>query len=369
MEHTDVVVIGGGIIGSSAAYFLAKKATDLILLDKAEIGREASGSTAGTMSYQNKKLKLIPLVMESQSVWRSLQRELDTDIEYRQPGGLRVAESSAQEAKLKRDVESQRALGVEVEILGKEELKRVAPYLGDSVRAASFCARDAKANPLKASRALAAAAAARGARVLENEAVTAIGIEGRRRFIVRTERGEYSCRAVLNCAGVWARDIFTMLGLDAPITLDTMQVQVSEPVPKPFPHIITHVEGHLTLKHVDSGNVVIGGGWRGIGDARKNIKLVDYESMHGNLQAAGRIIPLLRQLNIIRCWSGLEGRTPDFFPLLGSLKSHPGFYSACCTKGGFTLGPFLGKMQAELITSGKTPFPLGEFDVNRVFRD
>jgi glycine/D-amino acid oxidase-like deaminating enzyme len=256
-------------------------------------------------------------------------------------------------------------MGLEVKLLSPQELQPVAPYLGPSVVAASFCDKDARGNPLLSSIALARAAEARGARIRVNEEVRSIEANSGGRFTVGTSRGGYRTTYILNSAGVWAKNIFRMVGLDYPITLDTQQVMVTEQVPSIFPHVITHVEGNLTLKQMDSGNVLIGGGWKGIGDVDKNIKRVRYDSLIGNLRYACRIIPSLTDLNLIRCWAGLEGRSPDLLPIFGNLNCLPGFYSACCTKGGFTLGPILGKLISELIVKGKTSFQWKAFDVNR----
>lgn len=365
MEKIDVIVVGGGIIGTSACFFLSKKGVDVALFERSGIGRQASGSTAGTMSIQNKKIELIPLVEESHRIWSQYQEELGEEIEFRQPGGLRVAEDDKQVEKLRESIVQQKKLGIKVELLFSEELSTFAPYLGTSIIGASFCDKDARSNPLTASMILARAAQSHGAVIHEYEPVQSIKVEGNNRFVVQTPKRQYKCASLLNSAGIWSKDIFSMIGLDFPITLDTMQVMITEQSPPIFPHIITHVEGNLTLKQVDSGNVVIGGGWKGVGNAKKNIKMVSYDSMKGNIQYACRAIPALRSLNLIRCWAGLEGRSPDLLPLLGELKAFPGFYSASCAKGGHTLGPLLGRTLAELIVEGRSQIPLEEFDVNR----
>jgi glycine/D-amino acid oxidase-like deaminating enzyme len=365
VEKTDILIIGGGIMGTSAAFFLSKRNVEVMLFDKSGIGREASGSNAGTMAIQNKKIRLVPYVRESHRIWASYQEAMGDEIEFRQPGGLRIAEDSQQLQTLRESVEQQKSLGIELELLTAEELKGFAPYIGPAVVAASYCREDARSNPLTASMALARTAQSRGVEIHENEPVQQIKVEGKNRFMVRTSRGQYAASNILNTAGVWSKNVFKMIGMDFPITLDPMQVMVTEQAPPIFPHVITHAKGNLTLKQVDSGNVVIGGGWKSTGDTEKNVKRVKYESMKGNIQYACRAIPALRKLNLIRCWAGLEGRTPDFFPLLGQLKDVPGFYSACCIKGGQTLGPLLGRTIAELIVDGKTSLDIDGFDVNR----
>lgn len=367
VEKTDILVIGGGIIGTSVAYFLSKSSVDVTLVERSEIGREASAATAGSMALQNKELGAIALAQEALRVWAELQEELGEDLEFRQHGGLRVAESSEQLEALRESIREQRRGGLqaEVEILSARELNSFAPYLGPSVLAASFCEKDSRGNPLVASTAVAKAAQAQGAKICVCTEVRGIEVLGGHRFLVRTSRGVYRSSCIVNCAGVWAGKIFKMVGLDMPITVAPMQCMTTEEVPPMFPHIITHVDGRLTLKQMDNGNVVIGGGWEAIGDIEQNIKRVRYKSLEGNIKHASRVVPALNNVNIIRCWAGLEGRSPDLLPLLGNLRHLPGFYSATCTRSGFTMGPVLGKLISELITTGKTFFPVEGFDVNR----
>jgi glycine/D-amino acid oxidase-like deaminating enzyme len=366
LEKADILVIGGGIIGASATFFLSKGHVDVTLVDKSEIGRGASGATAGSMSFQNKEQKLLPLVQESLSIWSSLQKEVEEDIEFRQPGGFRVAEDAHQFEALRQSVFKQKELGLRVELLSGRELSAIGPYFGSTVVAASFCELDARSNPLTASTGLARAAQKRGAKIYENEEVKKISIEGINRYLVETSKRSIQSSCVLNSAGVWSKNIFEMVGLNFPITLDPMQVMVTEQSSPIFSHIITHLKGNLTLKQVDSGNIVIGGGWKGIGDAGKNLKEVNYDSLKGNIQLACRVIPALQSLNLIRCWTGLEGRTPDHLPLLGRVNHLPNFFVATCAKGGYTLGPLLGRLASELILTNKPSFPIEDFNVNRL---
>lgn len=360
LGKTDVLIIGGGIVGISAAFFLSKKGVDVTLIERSEIGGEASGSNAGSMALQNKELEVIPLAQESLKTWAELQAELKEDLEFRQHGGLRVAENDQQLQLLLRSVSVQKKKGLEVELLSSEELRSFAPYLGPSVVAASFCDKDARGNPLLASSALAKAARTQGAKIRVNEKVESIEITNNDRFLVQTSTGRYTSSCILNSAGVWSRDIFKMVGLDFSVTLHPQQVMVTEQVPIMFPHVVTHLEDNLTVKQMDSGNVIIGGGWEAMVD-----KTVRFDSMVGNLRDACRVAPSLSNLCLIRCWGGLEGRSLDFLPVLGNLTHLPGFYCAYGAKGGFTLGPIMGKLVSELIVSGKTTFPIEPFDVNR----
>ncbi|MBE3143192.1 MAG: FAD-binding oxidoreductase [Planctomycetes bacterium] len=365
MERKDIVIVGAGIIGVSAAFYLSKENARVVLVDRSFIGREASGATAGTMSFQNKLPRLVPYVRHSIDLWTQLQNELGDTIEFRQPGGLRIAESEEQKAALHRSIESQKKVGLDVEFLEGGDLRNFAPFLGPSVIAATYYEGDARSNPITAPLALALAAKERGVKIIENDAVTAIEVKSNNRFLVRTKEHLLEASSVINAAGVWSNEIFKMVGHDFPVTLDPMQVMVTERSTRIFDYIITHVNGNLTLKQVDSGNVVIGGGRKGEGDEKKGIKKPLYESMKGSIQSACRAVPALQSLNLIRCWVGLEGRTPDNIPLLGALDSCPGFLSASCAKGGWTLGPLLGKLVSEMALEKESSLPVEEFHPRR----
>ena len=365
MKKPDVLIIGGGIIGICASYYLSKQDVGVTLIEKGEIGRQASGATPGTLAIQNKEIKAIPLAREGIRTWAELQVELEEDLEFHQEGGLRVAEDSQQFDLLSQAVNTQKKAGLELELLSRRELRDIAPYLGRGVVRASFCQEDSRINSLLCSTALTRAAQRNGVNIHLHEMVTSIKIIQKDKYSIQTTKGQYQTSCLLNCTGVWSKNVFRMIDLDFPITLSPQQAMVTEQTPPLFPHVISHITGKLTLKQVDSGNILIGGGWEGFGDLDRNIQNISYESMKGNIHYACRIIPALKTLNLIRCWIGSEGRTPDRLPLLGNFKHLPGFYTACCAKGGFTLGPALAKIITELIMMGKSSYPISEFDVNR----
>jgi glycine/D-amino acid oxidase-like deaminating enzyme len=221
---------------------------------------------------------------------------------------------------------------------------------------------------LLATIAIARGARANGAKIFTHETVKSIVADDANRFLVQTTQRMHRSACILNAAGVWAKEIFNMVNVNIPIRLSPMQALITEKIPPLFPHIITHVEGKLTLKQMENGSVLIGGGWEGTGDVERGISTVRLESLTGNIDYAGRVVPALKSLDIIRTWAGLEGRSPDLYPLLGSLQHLPGFYAACCARGGFTMGPVLGKLVSELIVKGESSFPIDDLDVNRAVR-
>jgi len=368
LKKTDVLIIGGGIIGLYASYYLSKQDVEVTLIEKGEIGREASTANVGTLAIQNKDIKAIPLAREGLRIWAELQGELEEELEFHQAGGLRVAEDKQQLDLLRQAIRTHKKAGLELEFLSRKELYDFAPYLGPSVVGASFCSVDSRINPFRCFAELTRVVQRNGVKIHLHEMVTSIKVIQKDKYSIQTTKGQYETSSLLNCTGVWSKNIFRMINLDFPITLSPQQAMATEQIPPLFPHIISHIKGKLTLKQVDSGNILIGGGWEGYGDLERNIRNISYESMKGNIQYACRIIPALKSLNLIRCWIGSEGRTPDRLPLLGNLKRLPGFYTACCAKGGFTLGPALAKIITELMMTGKSSYPLSGFDVNRFIK-
>ncbi|MFO7867432.1 MAG: FAD-dependent oxidoreductase [Candidatus Aminicenantes bacterium] len=365
LKKTDILIIGGGIVGICASYYLSKLNAEVTLIEKGEIGGEASTANAGTLAIQNKSQKAIPLAREGRKSYAELQTELGVDLEFRPAGGLRVAEDKQQFELLRQAVNDQKKTGLELELLSAKTLRDIAPYLGNSIEGASLCHEDSRINPFRCMEALTEAVQKNGVNIHLHEMLTSIQIIKKDEYLIQTTKGTYQTSCLLNCTGVWSKNIFRMINLDFPITLSPQQAMVTEKVPPQFPNIISHIKGKLTLKQVDSGNILIGGGWEGSGDLERDSRNISYESMTGNIQYALRIIPALKPINLIRCWIGFEGRTPDRLPLLGNLKQLPGFYTACCAKGGFTLGPVLAKIVTELIMTGKTFYPISDFDVNR----
>lgn len=370
MKISDVLIIGAGIIGTSTAYFLSKQGIDLIVLDKSFIGKEASGVNAGSLMVQNKEIDLIPIAKKSISIWKKFHNEISEEIEFSQPGGLIVAENGEQLNKLKKQIMLQRKAGLDVNLINPEELRNLEPNLSNSVVGASYCKIDGFCNTLKATILIANAARSFGTKFNLEEKVIGIDFKKNKCFTVYTTKEKYKANRLVICAGVWSDEILKMLGINIPIQLSPQQVMVTETTSSIIiRHVISHVEGNLTLKQSNNGNVIIGGGWEAEGDKKKNIKQNKYTSIIGNSICASRVVSSLKYLSIIRCWAGLEGRSLDKLPILGNPSSIPGLFIACCTKGGFTIGPALGSILADMIigSENKNYFDK-KFDVNRFIK-
>ena len=365
-SRTEVVVAGAGVQGLSAALFLARAGREVVVLDSGDPWREASGVNAGSLAIQNKRLPLVPFAREAVRMWAGFQAELG-DVGFVPSGGLRVAESEDDVGLLRQSADQQRALGLPLEWLEGVELRRMAPWLGRGIIAATFCGEDSFGIPLQAGRVLLEAARKEGCRVWpQTPLVAATADAGALR--VRTPRGELSCRALVIAAGVWSGEVARMLGVELPVDLDVNMLTITEAAAPVMDRIVTHVRGTLTLKQYPNGTCMIGGGWQGHGDVASRRKDLDHDSLLHNLRVAAGVVPGLASLNVVRSWAGLEGATRDLLPLVGRLPGHANVFVSACARGGFTLGPLLGRLLAELIVHGEASLPIGAFDPARFTR-
>lgn len=362
----DAVVVGAGIQGLTTALVLARAGREVAVLERGDPFREASGVNAGSLAVQNKRLPLVPFAREALAQWRRDQDELG-DLGFVPAGGLRVAESTEDVARLRESAAEQSAFGLPLEWLEGAALHERAPWLGDGVRAATFCPEDGFASPLLAGRLILEAVSKAGASVWPHTEVTGAGVDGAG-LRLQTSRGPIRCGTLVIAAGVWTGEVARLLGVTLPVGLDTNMLTITESAGLVMDRIVTHVRGILTLKQYGNGTCMIGGGWQGHGDIVSRAKGLDYESLLHNVRVAAAVVPGLARLQIVRSWAGLEGATPDLLPLLGRLPGHRQVFVSACARGGFTLGPVLGRQLAELILHGATSMDVAAFDPSRFTR-
>lgn len=360
----EIAVVGGGVQGLSTALHLARAGREVLVLERGEPWREASGVNAGSLAVQNKRLPLVPYARAALAEWRRFHDDLG-DVGFVNAGGLRVAVSAEDVPRLSESVAQQRALGLPIEWLEGESLRRHAPWVGD-VAAGTYCAEDSFASPLLAGGALVEALRKEGGSVAPDTPVEAVESRGDR-IHVTTARGVLTCRTLAIAAGAWSGEIARWLGVTLPVHLDVNMLTITEPAGLVMDRIVTDTRGTLTLKQFPNGTCMIGGGWQGVGDLRGR-KDLDYESLLGNFRLAARVVPGLASLHLVRSWAGLEGGTPDALPLFGRLPGHANVFITACARGGFTLGPLLGRLLAELIVTGETSMPTAAFDPARFAR-
>jgi sarcosine oxidase, subunit beta len=388
----DVAVVGAGLIGCAAAWHLARRGRCVIVIDQAEVNRGASGRNAGSLHFQleprmldvlvsdpERLAQLIPINLQAIEDWRRLPKELAHNLELSMHGGLMLAETETDHRLLLQKVELETRGGLDVSMLDGNELRRIAPYLSAGIRSASFCSAEGHANPRWVAPAYAAAARAAGAkfelharvRALESnagswrlmlESVAAVGSNA------RTAVATVDAEGVLIAAGAWSSQILAPLGAAVPLTPVGLQMMATQRTAPLISHLVQHMGRRLSIKQVEAGNVLIGGGWparlpNGGLETAADAELQEL-ALAGSSAVACHVVPATSALSVIRSWSGVACVAPDHLPVLGAIDSLPGVFIAA---GGssFTLGPTYARLISELISTGSTSMPIGLYRAAR----
>jgi glycine/D-amino acid oxidase-like deaminating enzyme len=373
-ESTDVLVVGGGLAGASLAYYLAREGVEVVLVERGELNREASGTNAGSFHFQiaihqltaaeteNVRERLqteVRLHVEAAEVWKGLERELDGHLSIHFTGGLMVAETADQLRLLheKRVIEEE--AGLDIEILEGEELRHFAPYLAHDLAGASFCPQEGHADPALAAPLFALRAVEAGAGIRTHAEVTAIAVDpdgGAHRFTVTTAAGRIRAHRIVNAAGAWANELAALTGFQFPLRSEGLHLNVTEPREHVLVPMVQHIGRRLTLKQTENNTFIIGGGWPARPEARPRRYSTAWESMAGNVAVAVRVVPLLADVRIVRTWSGVMAFTDDLAPIVGESQRLPGYHTLMATTG-FTLSPLMARLLAEAMATGRSVIP------------
>ncbi len=356
----DVLVIGGGIVGLSAALFLAREGRDVVVADRGEPGMAASTANAGSLHVQ-----LLPyefsaddpgplagtpaLAQRSIGLWREIAADAGEDLGIRTEGGLMLARTNEDLELLRLKARFERAQGVETEIVGANELAALAPALARGYAGAAFCPTEGQGDPLRGTLALAGLAWRAGVRAARGVEVRAIEREGSG-WRVHTGAGSLRAGQVLNAAGPHAGVVAGLVGDGVPIRGIVQQVIATNPVAPVLRQLVAVMGLHLSLKQGDGGHVLIGGGWAGRYDADGATRLMR-RSIEGNLRTAVDVMPGLAGLEVVRAWTGLAVYL-ERGPVVGVGRS--GVFHAV-TSNGYTLGPVAGRLIADAMLGRGDP--------------
>jgi glycine/D-amino acid oxidase-like deaminating enzyme len=366
-----VAIVGGGLTGCAAAFHLAGAGADVVLVERYDLNTQASGRNAGGLHGQiqhpsflqrgdrwaQRFAGLLPLLRDAVSLWTTLEDELAADLEVTLKGGLVVASTEAQLPALERKAAIELAAGSDVRLLDRAGLLELAPYVSEAMVGGLHCPHEGTANPLLAAPAFARAAASRGARFMLRTEVT--GIERTAGgYALRTSRGPLECGQVLDCGGSTAGEVSGLLGLPLPIEGEPIQVTVTEAVAPLVSHMLYYAGGRLTLKQSRPGTLLIGGGWPARQSADGGLE-VDADSVRQNLALACTVVPAVASAQLVRTWPGWVNATPDELPVIGEVPGAPGFTVVVFPYLGFTCGPLMGRIAADLVLGRDPGYELG----------
>ena len=370
IHAADVIIVGGGLMGASAAFFLRKRGRSVILLERGLVGQQASGVNFGNVRRQGRYLSQLPLANRSREIWGRLPELIGEDCEFVASGHLRVCYSEEYAAKAEAYAVDAREYGLELEILNAAAVRARYPYLGHDVLLGSLGPLDGHANPRLTAPAFGRAARREGARVEENTEVLSIEKVGEDFNVETRHGGSFRAPVILVTAGAWAGAIAARLGEPVPAVARGPQMGVTEPVPyriKPTLGVSTpHEVETIYMRQVKRGNIVFGGGNRVEVNLDTVRAYVKPEYTLNQMPQLRRLLPGIGNLNLIRVWSGIEGYLPDDLPVMGPSEKVAGLYYAFGFCGaGFQIGPGVGDVMAELIDTGATVTPIEPFHIRR----
>ena len=362
MAKYDIAILGGGVMGCTVALHLARAGLRAIVIEaRGGLCTQASGVNTGHVAVMDGRSYRVPYALRSMELWASAGAWLGADVGYRTRGGLKLAFTETEAEELAASTAEMRAEGAVLEMVGANRARELEPALSAAVQAASWSPRDSYANPLRIADAFAAALRQEGVDVQLNAPVQEI--EAGPSFRILTARGPFRARRLLIAAGVWIGELARMVGVGLPMLCRVSQVTVTERRPRFIRTMVGSASDTLSLKQVDNGTVLIGGGWQGIGSLAEGPREVVPEHLIGNLRLACMAIPALAQVRAVRTWLGLEARVSDNLPLNGALAGVVGAWVLGAVHTGFALSPAMGELMAQTILGRADPVPM--FDPGR----
>lgn len=372
MRHTaDAVVVGGGVVGAAIAYNLARYGSlSVVLCEKSTFASGSTGRCGAGVREQWGSPGNIELARAAIDIFEQLGQELeyDGDIEFKQKGYLILAHTEKEWEQFKKNVELQHKMGVRSKLLTPQEAMEIVPHLNtEGMLGATYNARDGHANPFHTTRAYLMAAARYGADLNFFTEVTGIAVSSGKVVEVRTNKGKISTPVVVNAAGPWAGPVAEMAGVKLPVFTQRHQILVTEPVGWLLDPMVMSFSIGIYCQQTPHGSLVMG-----MGDP-KEPKGYDighsWQFLKEMSSVITRLLPVLKDVRVVRQWSGLYTVTPDAHPILGGVSSVEGYYHACGFSGhGFMLSPIVGRLMCELITGRKSSIDISGLDLGRFER-
>ncbi|WP_342601346.1 FAD-dependent oxidoreductase [Psychrobacillus sp. FSL H8-0483] len=383
MQHRDIVVIGGGIIGAAIAYYGSKAGLEITVLEKNEMASGTSSRCDGNILAIDKDPGFdSQMSLKSQQLVHELDRDLDISFEYRNPGSILVCESDAEMEAANLWVKRQQAAGLDFNMLDREDLRNESKYFADDLYGGLECKTDSTVNPYMLTYSMFYSAEKHGARIHTNTEVKNMKKETSGKFTIETNNGTFSANKVVNAGGVWAAKIGEMLELDIPIVPRKGQLIVAsrqQPVGlrkvMEFGYLISKFGGErlvdpmtekygvaLVFEPTEAQNFLIGSSRQFDGfNTRVNHEVIQYIA-----KRAIRFYPKIEDMTVIRTYSGLRPWTEDHLPIISQVDHIPGYYIAAGHEGdGISLAAVTGKLIEEMLSERETCIPIEPLQLAR----
>ncbi len=375
-----VVVIGGGAVGTSVAFHLTERGwRDVVLLERKQLTSGTTWHAAGLVGQLRATYNLSMLAKYAIEMYADLERRTDLSTGFRRTGSILLATNEGRWEEVKRGASMARLCGFEVDVITGKQAADLFPYLDPSgVIGAAHLPGDGVGSPTDATMAVARAARMGGARIFEGTKVTAVHEKDGRVAGVSTTRGDIACEYVVNCTGMWARELAAQNDITMPNHATEHFYVITEPIPGIDPNLpVLRSPDDTTYIRVDSGKLMVGffepgakpWGTHGIPEDAEFLRLPpDWEHLTPFLERAAKRVPILSNIGYQVHLNGPESFTPDVRYCLGEVPGHPGYFVAAGFNSvGFASAGGAGRAVADWVVDGRPPMDLWDVDIRRFF--
>ncbi|MBQ5386357.1 MAG: FAD-binding oxidoreductase [Lachnospiraceae bacterium] len=370
MNNTaDVIIIGAGINGCAAAYYLAKRGiTNVIVLEgNRSVGHGGSSRNGGGVRQSGRDVRELPYAMYGiKNIWPTLSEELGVDCEYTQKGNLRMGKTEEHLEKLQTLASNAQSVGLDVRMVDAKEVKEICPHLSDEVIGASWCPTDGHANPLVTTLGFYKRSLELGVRYFTDAKVKELRkVKGKLRKVIIDDGTVFEAETVILAAGYESRSIARTVGIDVPLFRYMDEALVTEMQPHMFDIMLGCAGADFYGHQAKHGSFVFGSdsGWEPTeeiinpSDMSYDPSLLPTNSMtlSASCRAIQGYIPALKNAKIVRSWCGWLDMSYDGVPFISPVDEVPGLILACGFTGhGFGTGPAVGYMLAQMVVGEDT---------------
>jgi len=368
---TDILVIGGGIVGSMVAADLAAAGARVTVVDAATNAGSTANAGSLHVQMQSRFMRLypdqipnieasLPLYCAAAQAWDRVEADIGP-VDLVRKGGLMLAEDKDQLAFLERKAAREAKQGVRVEMLDRPALMRIAPWLGPQIVGAELCLDEGKVNPLAANARLRARADTLGVTFV-NDRIR--GLTASDRMAAIGAAATYHADRVVVAAAWGAGPLLRGHGVDIPSAAEPLHMNITEPCAARIDQLVQHAERSITLKQFRTGQIVIGGGWPARDRGPDLVPAVLAPSLLGNVALAARLVPSIGHVRLIRTWAGMN-TTIDGASVIGPLPGNDRIVMAVPGDAGYTLGPLVAQLAAGCVLGTTGTVDIGRFSPAR----
>ncbi|RPF52185.1 NAD(P)/FAD-dependent oxidoreductase [Aquisalibacillus elongatus] len=374
--HSDVLVIGGGIMGAAISYYGTKHGLDITIVEKGEIASGTSSRCDGNILAIDKDPGFdSQMSLKSQQLVEQLNKELKIPFEYRNPGSILVCENDLEMEAAQKWVKQQQEAGLDFNMLDREDLRNESKHFADDLYGGLECKTDSTVNPYMFTFSMFEEAEKQGAKIHKDTEVKHLYKDADDQFIIETNKGKFTANKVVNAAGVWSPYIGEMVGVDIPIKprkgqliVASRQEAVGLRKVMEFGYLISKFGGErqvdtlteqygvaLVFEPTESQNFLIGSSREFLGFDT----VVNHQVTKLIAKRALRFYPTMADMTVIRTYAGLRPWTEDHLPIISHVDEVPGFYIAAGHEGdGISLAAITGKVMEELLNEKPTSIPI-----------